>query len=91
MQQLEREEGEAWSATAWTMYGSWTDELRERIAARQELWFLAVKNRCLAEEREAIIEASKLTVEDLTEALVELGELIAEQDDALVELAGLIS
>ena len=27
VQQLEREEGEAWSATAWTMYGAWADGL----------------------------------------------------------------
>ena len=91
VQQLEREEGEAWSATAWTMYGTWADNLESRIAANQELWFLTVKNRCLAEEREAVIEASKLTVEDLTSAVLELGELFAEQDDALVELAELIA
>lgn len=29
-------------------------------------------------------------VEDLMNALVEIGELIAEQEDALVELAGMI-
>lgn len=30
------------------------------------------------------------TIEDLLNALAELGELFAEQEDALVELAGLI-
>lgn len=91
MQQLERDEGEAWEATAWTMYGNWSGDLEARITANPELWFLTVKNRCLAEEREAVIEASKLTVEDLTSAVLELGELFAEQDDALVELAELIA
>ena len=31
-----------------------------------------------------------INIEDLTNALLELGELFAEQDDALVELAELI-
>lgn len=32
-----------------------------------------------------------MNIEDLTDALVELGELFAAQDDALVELAELIA
>lgn len=35
-------------------------------------------------------EQNAINVDDLTSALVELGELFAEQDDALVELAELI-
>ena len=52
--------------------------------------FRTVRDRCLVEEQAARLEASKLTVEDLTGAVLELGELLAEQDDALVELAELI-
>ena len=35
-------------------------------------------------------EINAANAEDIMAALVELGELFAEQDDALVELAGLI-
>ena len=90
VQQLEKDEGEAWSATAWTMIGNWTDSLAERIAAKPEVWFNLVQAKCYAEEREIAIETQKLTVEDLTAAVLELGELFAAQDDALVELAELI-
>lgn len=36
-------------------------------------------------------EQNGLDVSDITDALVELGELLAEQDDAIVELAEIIS
>lgn len=91
MQQLEREEGEAWSATAWTMEGSWADNLPERITGSPDVWFQLVQARCLAEERQAKIERAKLTIDDLTDAVMELGELYAAQDDAIVELAELIA
>lgn len=35
-------------------------------------------------------EANSLSIDDVMSALAELGELFAEQDDAIVELAGLI-
>ena len=35
-------------------------------------------------------EANSSSIEDVMSALAELGELFAEQDDAIVELAGLI-
>ena len=73
------------------MVGSWTDNLEARIAAASDAWFETVQAKCLAEEREQEIAAAALTIEDLTAAVVELGELFAEQDDALVELAELIS
>ena len=90
VERLEREEGEAWSAVAWTMYGTWADGLEARIAAHPDAWFRTVRDRCIVEEQAAKIEESKLTIEDLTGAVLELGELLAEQDDALVELAELI-
>lgn len=34
--------------------------------------------------------ANTSSIEDVTDALIELGELFSEQDDALVELAGII-
>ena len=90
VEQLEKDEGKAWSATAWTMIGNWTDRLEERIAARPEVWFNLVQAKCYAEERKIAIETQRPTVEDLTAAVLELGELFAAQDDALVELAELI-
>lgn len=35
--------------------------------------------------------ANKDNIEDVTEAILELGEMIAAQDDAIVELAGMIT
>lgn len=91
MEQLDREEGEAWSAIAWTMVGSWTDSLESRIAKNPDAWFRTVKNRCEIEAKTAAIAAAKPTVEDLSNAVAELGELFAAQDDAIVELAELIA
>ncbi len=42
------------------------------------------------ENAAAAAAENSVNIEDLTSALVELGELFAAQDDALVELAGLI-
>lgn len=72
------------------MTGNWTEGLEQRIAAKPELWFNLVQARCTAEERKIAIETQKPTVEELTAAVLELGDLIAAQDDALVELAELI-
>lgn len=54
-----------------------------------------LKEQLLKAEHDAMnvrYEAAKnaLSIDDLMNALVELGELFAEQDDALVELAELI-
>lgn len=56
-----------------------------------------LKRRVLDLAEMAEIENTKITaaqsatnVEDLTLALIELGELVSNQDDALVELAELI-
>lgn len=42
------------------------------------------------ENAAAAAEQNTVNIEDITSALVELGELFAEQDDALVELAGMM-
>lgn len=91
VQQLEREDGEAWSAVAWTMVGNWADGLEARIAKNPDAWFKTVKARCDIEAKQADIAAAKPTVEDLSNAVAELGELFAAQDDAIVELAELIA
>ena len=63
------------------------ERLLRRIAQNFSGWLASAKAE---EESAADKEAGKLTIEDLTAAVLELGELFAEQDDALVELAGLI-
>ena len=58
---------------------------------------LYTKNRMNLNEKAALENAfagsvtNAINVEDLMAAVVELGELFAEQDDALVELAGMIT
>lgn len=44
----------------------------------------------LIDNLRARVGQNETNVDDITSALVELGELLAEQDDALVELAELI-
>ena len=45
-EQLRRDEGEAWSAIAWTTECSWSDNIAERIASAPELWFAKVSTDC---------------------------------------------
>ena len=51
---------------------------------------LDLNDQAKLENADAGVIQNALNVEDLTTALLELGELFAEQDDALVELAELI-
>lgn len=51
---------------------------------------LDLNDQAKLENADAGVVQNALNVEDLTMALLELGELFAEQDDALVELAELI-
>lgn len=37
------------------------------------------------------VDQNAINIEDITVAMLELGELLAEQDDAIVELADLIA
>jgi len=62
-------------------------QLLERITRNFAAWLDKAKEQ---EASAAAADAAKLTLDDLAGALVELGELLAEQDDALVELAELI-
>jgi len=65
VEQLPREEGEAWSAVAWTIERTWSDNLAERIAAAPELWFNEASAECYAiaaaavrAQRDALLKAS---------------------------------
>lgn len=65
-------------------YGVYNMALIKR--KRIELPILAdIENAAAGAEQNAI------SIEDVMGALVELGEIVAEQDDALVELAEIIS
>ena len=46
--------------------------------------------KAMLENAAAGAEQNALGIEDIMSALIELGELFAAQDDALVELAGII-
>lgn len=63
------------------------DRMWGRVSSAFRLWLEKAKE---LEAQARAEEAAKLSMEDLAEALVELGELLAEQDDAIVELAELI-
>ena len=49
VQEIQREDGTAWSAVAWSMTGSWTDGLEARISADTDAWFALVSARCYVE------------------------------------------
>lgn len=52
--------------------------------------WMNLKDKATLENAFANSEQNALSIDDVMNAIVELGELFAEQDDALVELAGLI-
>jgi hypothetical protein len=65
VEHLQRDEGEAWSAIAWTSECSWSDNIAERIAAAPDLWFGAVSNDCyntaakeVREKRDKLLQES---------------------------------
>ena len=58
----------------------WSDTLEAEIEANYIEWLTVAQEE----------SAPKLTLDDVVGAVLELGELFAEQDDAIVELAGLI-
>ncbi len=51
---------------------------------------LSPAERAYLDNARAGAEKNALSIDDIMNAIVELGELYAEQDDALVELAGLV-
>ena len=46
VEQLPRDEGEAWCAIAWTTECAWSDNIAERIAAAPDRWFEMVRRDC---------------------------------------------
>ena len=59
---------------------------------------MLIKKKLMSLSQQAQLEhalansiANKDNIEDVTEAILELGEMIAAQDDAIVELAEIIS
>ena len=65
VQEVQREDGTAWSAVAWSMTGTWTDGLEARIAADPDAWFSLISERCYAAaaaevraKRDALLQAT---------------------------------
>lgn len=59
------------------------------MSVHEKNW-MNLKDKATLENAFANSEQNALSIDDVMNAIVELGELFAEQDDALVELAGLI-
>lgn len=59
------------------------------MGVHEKNW-MNLKDKAALENAFANSEQNALSIDDVMNAIVELGELFAEQDDALVELAGLI-
>ena len=51
---LPRDEGEAWSAIAWTIECAWSDNIEERISKATDLWYAAAKAECYAQAAAAV-------------------------------------
>lgn len=78
------EEGTQWSADEYQVVLRCSlERAKARIKKSRDLFLRQAKE--LAKP-----QGGKLTVNDVADALVELGEMIAAQDDALVELAEMI-
>lgn len=75
VEQLQREDGEAWSAIAWSIERDWTDNIAERVAADPDKWFATVSAECYevaaAEVRK--IRDELLQASDASMALDRLG------------------
>jgi hypothetical protein len=52
---------------------------------------LIKKNDITEKMRTDAALSSKLTIDEIQDALIELASMISDQDDALVELAGIIA
>lgn len=69
VEQLQRDEGEAWCAIAWTTECAWSDNIAERIAAAPDRWFEMVKRDCynaaareVRRQRDALLQESDAKV-----------------------------
>ena len=89
VQEVQREEGPAYTATMWEMSVPWQDNLHQRIRKATELWRAKVKAVTAAEESAARLEELKATATD--DAICDLGEMVAYLSDAVIELAMLIN
>ena len=78
VEQLQREDGEAWSAIAWSIERDWTDNIAERVAADPDKWFAMVSAECYevaaAEVRK--IRDELLQASDASMALDRLGLVV---------------
>lgn len=76
----EADNGTQWSANEYSVIlKCGLSVARRRVNKSRELF--------LAQAKKLAKKTEKLTLTDIADAIVELGELLAEQDDALVELA----
>lgn len=89
IQEEQREEGSAFTATMWEMSCPWQANLNQRIRRDPELWRAKVKAVTAAEESAARLEELKVTATD--DAICDLAEIVADLTDAVVELAALIA
>lgn len=79
----ENDNGTQWSADEYSvMLKCGLTVARKRVAKNMELF--------IAQAKKMSRKTEKLTLTDIADAIVELGEMLAEQDDALVELAEII-
>ena len=88
VQEVQRDEGVAYTATVWEMSCPWQESLNRRIQANTELWRSKVKAVTHAEEAAARLEELKATATD--DAICDLGEMVAYLSDAVIELASMI-
>lgn len=77
------DDGVQWCAKrVYSLFTFARKNLKELIERNYEQWL----NRAMQ-----TVSADKVTLDDVASALVELADMIATQDDALVEIAGLMA
>ena len=89
VQEVQREEGTAFTADMWEMSCPWMDNIEDRVAANPALWMAKVKAVTTEEESAAKLEELKRTATD--DAICDLADIVADLMDAVTELAGMIA
>lgn len=89
IQEEQRDDATAYTATMWEMSCPWAENLPQRVENNPELWRTKIKSVTAAEESEARLEKLKVTAAD--DAICELAEIVADLTDAVVELAALVA
>ena len=89
VQEVQREDGVAYTAMMWEMSCPWHANLNQRIRRDPELWRAKVKAVTAAEESAARLEDLKVTATD--DAICDLADIVADLTDAVTELAALIA